>query len=1022
MTAPHAAPDREQRLDEVLAAYLNAARRGAAPSRQQLLDSHPDLADDLDEFFRDQDHFDRLATPLRAAPAALGAGLLTPPAPPHDFGDYTDLEEIARGGMGVVFRARQKSLNRRVALKMLLAGPLASADDVGRFRTEAEAAAGLAHPHIVPIHEVGSHGGFPYLSMQLLEGGSLAQAVGRPPWLVEGRASARRVARLLVDLAGAVHHAHQHGILHRDLKPANILLDASGKAHVSDFGLAKRDRALSRDQATVIAGAVACGPTPPGPTHTGAILGTPAYMAPEQASGERGAVTVRTDVYGLGAILYEMLTGQAPFRGPTPVETMRLVMEREPVAPSKLNIWVDRDLETICLKCLHKQPGRRYAGADELARDLERYLNGEPIQARPVGSLERAWRWCQRRPAVAALTLALLMTLTTAVSVFAVLWFRAERHADRAERALRDAEQRRVALEEAQKRAEEKRVEAVNARADADASFRLAHSAAVDFSGRILDDLKRSPGLQPLEKKVLETTLAYLQQFVEQRGHDLALRRELADTHVNIANITAAIGSPRKAEASMAQALAIYRDLHERDPADLALRREVAGTLNNLAVLQSGPQKLATLTEALRTYEAFLHEAPDDSLLLKGLANTLNNFAVYHGNAGRPREALDYYARAGDIQLALLRRHPDADLVQGSLATTFANLCVEQSHRPGGVGAALCALHHARLLREDLARRFPRDPNRRADVLGTFHSEGIILSEQGRLDEALPALEQALAGRTKLADENPSVIRFQLEVADTRTHLGILYAKRDDRDAARKEYEQARDVYVRLARRDPDNPLYQKLLGNAWFDVSCTYGAQKKRPEERQALEKSREYLEPLVTADPDNTDYRHLLARTLNNLGLVLGRLNRRDDAVAVLKRGAAHARAALEAAPHVVVYREILNANLGTLGEVERYYKHPDTAVAATLERRALWSDNPAELYRVAADIGRAAALAAGDDRDRYAGLTLETLRQARTAGFRDAERLRQDSAFDVLRGRNDFDRLLDELLQQRRPDSLE
>jgi tetratricopeptide (TPR) repeat protein len=1044
MTAPHAAPDREQRLDEVLAAYLNAARRGAAPPRKQLLDSHPDLADDLREFFRDQDHFDRLATPLRAAaPAALGAGAALAEAlggglltPPREFGDYAELEEIARGGMGVVFRARQKSLNRRVALKMLLAGPLATADDVRRFRTEAEAAASLSHPNIVPIHEVGAHGGFPYLSMQFLEGGSLAEAAGRPPWLVEGRASARRVARVLVDVAWAVHHAHQRGILHRDLKPANILLDAAGKAHVSDFGLAKRSPALSWDRPTVTPGAAAGGPTPPAATHTGAILGTPAYMAPEQASGDRGAVTVRTDVYGLGAILYEMLTGRAPFRGATAVETMRLVLEREPVAPSRLNAWVDRDLETICLKCLHKQPGRRYAGADELARDLERYLNGEPIQARPVGALERAWRWCKRQPAVAALTLALLVTLTAAVPVFALLWLRAEWHADRAdaeraaaekarsdaERAFQAAEERRVALEAAQKGLEEKRAEAEKARAEADDSFRRAHSFAVNYSTRILDELKQSPGLQPVQKRVLEETLAYLEQFVEDHGHDPALRRELADTLANIAHITAAIGSPRKAEASLAQALAIYRDLHERDPVDLALRREVAGTLSNLAVRRSGPRQLATLTEALRAYEEFLRDAPDDGPLLKGLANTLHNFAVYHGNTGRPKEALEYYARAADIQLALLRRHPDADLVQAALAATFANVCVEQSRRPGEVGAALCALHHARLLREDLARRFPRDPGRRADVLGTLHSEGIILRDRSRLDEARPVLEQALAGRGKLADENPSVIRFQLEVADTRHHLGVLHEKRDDRDAARKEFEQARDVYIRLARRDPDNPLYPKLIGCAWFDISCTYGAQKKRPEERDALEKSHEYLEPLADAAPDNADYRHQLARTLNNLGLVLGRLNRRDDAVAALKRGAAHARAALESAPHIAAYRETLNANLGTLGEVERFYNHPDAAVAATLERRALWPDNAPELYRVAADLGRAAALAAGRDRDRYADLTLETLRQARAAGFSDADRLRQDSAFDVLRGRNDFARLLDELVQQRRPDSPE
>jgi serine/threonine protein kinase len=321
--------------------------------------------------------------PGRASHAEASTLAPEPTAPPADHGlrsvgDYELLEEIARGGMGVVYRARQPSLNRIVALKMILAGQLASEADVHRFRSEAEAAAHLDHPNIVPIYEVGTHEGQPYFTMKLVEGGSLADRTLPLP--------AAEAARLLVAVARAVHHAHQRGILHRDLKPGNILLDASGQPHVTDFGLAKQ---VEGDA---------------GQTRTGAIVGTPSYMAPEQARAEKGLSTA-VDTYSLGAILYECLAGQPPFRGPTPLETILQVLEREPVDPRVLNPAADHDLATIGLKCLEKEPRRRYESAAALAEDLERWLAGVPIQARPARPWERAWKWTRRKPTSAALVL-----------------------------------------------------------------------------------------------------------------------------------------------------------------------------------------------------------------------------------------------------------------------------------------------------------------------------------------------------------------------------------------------------------------------------------------------------------------------------------------------------------------------------------------------------------------------------------------------------------------------------------------
>ncbi|HEY3662043.1 MAG TPA: protein kinase [Chthoniobacterales bacterium] len=298
---------------------------------------------------------------------------------PANFGDYELLGEIGRGGQGVVFRARQKSLNRIVALKIIALGTLATETHLKRFRREAEAAASLEHPRIVPIYEIGEREGACYFTMQFVDGGQLGELVSGEPWPL------RRAAEIIASLAHTVHYAHEHGILHRDIKPGNILLDAEGEPHLADFGLAR----LIENESTV--------------TRTLDVLGTPSFIAPEQATGNGAPPTRATDVYGLGAVFYHLLTGHPPFAGGTTYETIRLVLESEPRNPKFWNAKVDRDLATICLKCLEKDPLRRYSSARALAEDLERWLGHEPIRARHAGIFYRGRKWVRRQPSRVAL-------------------------------------------------------------------------------------------------------------------------------------------------------------------------------------------------------------------------------------------------------------------------------------------------------------------------------------------------------------------------------------------------------------------------------------------------------------------------------------------------------------------------------------------------------------------------------------------------------------------------------------------
>ena len=380
---------------------------------------------------------------------------------PRIFGDYELVELIEEGGMGIVYKAIQKNLNRTVAIKMIKSGQLATPSEVQRFRTEATAAARLDHPNIVPIYEIGEQDGRYFYSMRFIEGQNLSKMIGKRP------IEPKKTAKILSTIARAVHYAHQHGILHRDLKPTNVLIDKNGEPLLTDFGLAK----LLEQSENV--------------TQSQAVMGSASYMSPEQASGKTAEISVASDVYSLGAILYEMLTGRPPFTSSNFIETIKKVIDTEPTKPSEINPQVDAELETICLKCLEKQPEHRYGSALDLALELERWLNGEPILARPSTRLQRLIKWTRRKPAIAALVCLLILVATTGIISVIIFW-------QDAVAARKLAERRAVYADKQAKRAENSALE----------SIRNLYVSDINLAQRALMENNRGRAYELLRKHI----------------------------------------------------------------------------------------------------------------------------------------------------------------------------------------------------------------------------------------------------------------------------------------------------------------------------------------------------------------------------------------------------------------------------------------------------------------------------------------------------------------------------------------
>ncbi|WP_165072963.1 serine/threonine-protein kinase [Paludisphaera rhizosphaerae] len=733
------------------------------------------------------------------APVDLGRGTTV-----HYFGDYEILKELGRGGMGVVYKARQLSLNRAVALKVVKAGVLADDEERRRFQNEAEAVALLDHVGIVPVHEVGEHEGKPYLSMKLIEGGNLTASLARY------KQDPRAAAALTAEIAEAVHHAHMRGILHRDLKPANILLDAGGHPHVTDFGLAKR---VEEDLEL---------------TASGAILGTPSYMSPEQASGRRGAITTASDVYGLGAILYALLSGKAPFGGGSVVETIDAVRNQPPVPPRRANPDVPRDLETICLKCLEKDARRRYSSASALADDLKAWLESRPISARPVGAFEKLRLWCRRNPAVAASAAAVVMALVLGTgSVIAVQT-----------RANGLLEKKNLDLQASNAELDKQRLRAVSAEAEERRRAAEVQETA-DFQSKMLAQVDPAQaGLnlsQDVRARFVEALAKAETSDVERARQEEAFVNAWSRVNSTDAARTLIDGAILKPAAE-----AIDVQFKDRPLIAATLRQTLGERYEDLGDYEAAALQMKAAIDARRRTLGDDH--PETLEAMVELGRILTSQDKYDESSRLLKQAMDTGRKVlGDDHRTTLS------------ATHGMGVVLSKQGRWDEAASLLSEAYERRL------RLFGEDDR---DTLTAIASMGDILKAQSKLNESLPYLRRAVDGRRKVLGPDADATLNSLN------NLGTLYVdlkRHAEAVACFREVCDKRRVLLGAV-----HPRTMNALRNLAGALSREGNDAEAESLMREALADDRRIL---------GDDHLSTLV-SLNNLGAFLLEKNRPDDA----------------------------------------------------------------------------------------------------------------------------------------------
>ena len=878
---PPSGPDLFGELAHEFAARL---RRGERPTLTEYTDRHPELADQIRELFPALVEVEQFGSDVGPETGAFLPGGGREADVPRVLGEYRVVREIGRGGMGVVYEAVQESLGRHVALKVLPDRRRLAPNQLERFIREAKAAALLHHTNIVPVFGVGAHEGVHYYAMQYIEGqgldavlaevkrlrrgaperstseprpcGTLATDVaqglltghfqgvgpsadpaattispgaatdgpGEPsPPVSPGSGAAgqtdstssilgpteahyrRSVAGLGAQVAEALAHAHAHGILHRDIKPANILMDTQGTAWVTDFGLAKAE---GSDELT----------------DPGDVVGTLRYMAPERF---RGRSDPRSDVYALGVTLYELLTTEPAFAASDRAALVDQVVREEPRRPRVIDPQLPRDLETIVLKAMAKEPDLRYQSAEGLAEDLRRYLADRPIRARRVNVVERAWRWARRNPSAAALAGSLAAIFVLGLPLVTALWLRSSH-------LYRLSEQRR---------------------SDAEASFTQARGAVDDYLTTVSEDtLLRAPlpGLQPLRRRLLEAALRYYEDFARRHADDPSVRADLAAAYARVGEITAEIGSGDEAIAALRHAEDLYEALARPDRSGRAYATERGRCLARIGKLESdlgrNDKAIALFRGAIELLEPLAAEPAPAPRPRADLAFAHHYLALAAVKLGL-EEAERHLRRAIELREALAGGNPEGPAYGTDLSVSLSNLA-ELQQRAGKNAEALVSVRRARALQKDLVRRWPDDAELRFRLSITTRGSAVVLNALGDREESEHLYRESLAIIERVVAENPAVTQYRRVLATSYAELGQVLIDRDALAEGLECFGRAREQAEVVQRAIPDAINNLITLASIHRGIGKALGKQGKPTAGLESLHRAVEILERIARQD----------------------------------------------------------------------------------------------------------------------------------------------------------------------------